>query len=93
MEELQRKQKEYNVLKQNLSNQLEILNKRQAELDKMNEERIKQLETISAMSATEAKEQLIESMRDEANSEAMVLVREITDEAKLTAATEAKNRY
>ncbi len=90
MEELQRKQKEYNVLKQNLSNQLEILNKRQAELDKMNEERIKQLETISAMSATEAKEQLIESMRDEANSEAMVLVREITDEAKLTAATEAK---
>jgi ribonucrease Y len=90
MEELQRKQKEYGVLKQNLSNQLEVLNKRQAELDKMNEERIKQLETISAMSASEAKEQLIESMRDEATSEAMVLVREITDEAKLTAATEAK---
>jgi ribonucrease Y len=90
MEELQRKQKEYNVLKQNLTNQLEILNKRQAELDKMNEERVKQLETISAMSAHEAKEQLIESMRDEATSEAMVLVREITDEAKLTASTEAK---
>lgn len=90
MEELQRKQKEYSVLKQNLTNQLEILNKRQAELDKMNEERVKQLETISAMSASDAKEQLIESMRDEATSEAMVLVREITDEAKLTAATEAK---
>ncbi len=90
MEELQRKQKEYNVLKQNLTNQLEILNKRQAELDKMNEERVKQLETISAMSASEAKEQLLESMRDEATSEAMVLVREITDEAKLTASTEAK---
>jgi ribonucrease Y len=90
MEELQRKQKEYNVLKQNLTNQLEILNKRQAELDKMNEERVKQLETISGMSASEAKEQLLESMRDEATSEAMVLVREITDEAKLTASTEAK---
>ncbi len=90
MEELQRNQKEYNTLKQNLANQLEILNKRQAELDKMNEERVKQLETISGMSANEAKEQLIESMRDDATSEAMVLVREITDEAKLTASQEAK---
>ncbi len=90
MEELQRNQKEQQALKQNLSNQLEILNKRQAELDKMNEERVKQLETISGLSADQAKEMLIESLREEATSEAMVLIREITDEAKLTANTEAR---
>lgn len=90
MEELQRKQKEQQALKQNLSNQLDILNKRQAELDKMNEERVKQLETISGLSADKAKEMLVESLRDEATSEAMVLIREITDEAKLTANTEAR---
>jgi ribonuclease Y len=90
MEELQRKQKEYQTLKQNLTNQLEILNKRQAELDKMNEERVQQLETISGMSAIDAKEILIESMRDEATTEAMVLIRDITDEAKMTATTAAK---
>jgi ribonucrease Y len=90
MEELQRKQREYQTLKDNLTNQLEILNKRQAELDKMNEERVQQLETLSGLSATDAKEMLIESMRDEATTEAMVLIRDITDEAKLTATTAAK---
>ncbi len=90
MEDFQRKQKEYQVLKQNLSTQLDILNKRQAELEKMNEERVKQLENISGLSAADAREMLIESMRDEATTDAMVLVRDITDEAKLTASAAAK---
>lgn len=90
MEEYQRKQKEMQVLRQNMSTQLELLNKRQAELEKMQEEHIRQLEVISGMSAQDAKDQLIENMKDEATSEAMVLIREITDEAKMTANMAAK---
>lgn len=90
MEEYQRKQKEMQVLRQNMSTQLELLNKRQAELEKMQEEHTRQLEVISGMSAQDAKDQLIENMKDEATSEAMVLIREITDEAKMTANMAAK---
>lgn len=90
MEEYQRKQKELQVLRQNMTTQLELLNKRQAELEKMQDEHTKQLEVISGMSAQDAKDQLIENMKDEATSEAMVLIREITDEAKMTANMAAK---
>ncbi|MBS4057164.1 MAG: ribonuclease Y [Bacteroidetes bacterium] len=90
MDEYQRKQRELQNQTQSLNSQLENLNKRQADLDKMHEEHVKQLELISGMSGSEAKEQLIESMRDEATAEAMTLIRDIVDEAKLTANTEAK---
>lgn len=90
MEDYQRKQKELNALRQNLNTQLDILNKRQEELDKAQDEQVKQLEKLSGLSANEAKEQLIELMKDEATSEAMVLVKDITEEAKLTANMAAK---
>jgi len=90
MEDYQRKQKELNALRQNLNTQLDILNKRQEELDKTQDEQVKQLEKLSGLSANEAKEQLIELMKDEATSEAMVLVKDITEEAKLTANMAAK---
>ncbi len=90
MEEYQRKQKELNALRQNLNTQLDILNKRQEELDKTQDAQVKQLEKLSGLSANEAKEQLIELMKDEATSEAMVLVKDITEEAKLTANMAAK---
>lgn len=90
MDEFQRKQRELQTQSQQLNNQLEVLQKRQIELDRIHDEHVSKLEQISGMSAFEAKEQLIESMRDDATSEAMTLIRDIVDEAKLTANTEAK---
>jgi ribonucrease Y len=89
-EELQRKQKETSIIKDNLTAQLEILNKRQAELDKATKQQVEQLETISGMSGAEAKALLIETLKDEAKSEAMIHVKDIVEEAKLTANNEAK---
>ena len=90
LEEAQRKQKELDILKNNLSTQLELLEKRQKEVKKMHDDQVKQLETISHLSAEEAKAQLVESLKDEAKAEAMVLSKEIVEEAKLTADRQAK---
>ncbi|MBW7848672.1 MAG: ribonuclease Y [Bacteroidales bacterium] len=96
-EEYNKKQKELQLQKQSLTDQQTLLNRRQEELDKIKEElskaqeqHLQQLELISGISATEAKEQLIESMKEDARSEAMVYIKEITEEARMTAATEAK---
>lgn len=90
LEEAQRKQRELDTLKSNLTNQLELLEKKQAEVDKMHGDQVKQLETIGNLSADEAKAQLIESMKGEAKSEAMIFIKEIMDEARLTADRKAK---
>ncbi len=90
IEDAQRQQKESELLKGNLSNQLEILDKKQAEVDKMHKSQVEKLETISQLSAEEAKSELIESLKDEAKSEAMVHVKEIMEEAKMTADQKAK---
>lgn len=89
-EETQRKKNELDALKKNLNSQLDILDKKQAEVDRMHGEQVKQLESISNLSAVEAKAQLIESLKGEAKADAMVFVREIVEEAKLTAERKAK---
>lgn len=90
IEDANRKQKNIDVLKSNLDNQLVILEQKQGEANKMHNDQVKQLETISGYSAEQAKELLIESLKGEAESEAMVHIREIADEARLTANREAK---
>jgi len=90
LQETQRRNNELNAQKANLNAQLEILNKKLAELNKMHAGQVKQLENISKLSAREAKEQLVESMKGEAKTEAMMMIREITEEAKLTAERTAK---
>jgi ribonucrease Y len=90
MEEIQRKQKEVATIKANLSSQLEIINKKQVDIEKEHARQTELLESLSGMSATEAKEQLVESLKDEAKTEAMLQVKEILDEARLTANMEAK---
>ncbi|MBK6345083.1 MAG: ribonuclease Y [Bacteroidales bacterium] len=90
IEELTRKQKETTTIKDNLTSQLEIVTKRQAELDKATRQQVDQLETISGLSAEQAKNLLIETLKDDAKSEAMVHIKDIVEEAKLTANTEAK---
>ncbi len=89
-EEVQRKSKELQSLQQNLNNQQEALTKRKADLDRIYEEEAKKLETISGLSVKEAKEQLMEVIREDAKSEAMVQVKEIIEEAKMNANQTAK---
>ncbi|MBU0488693.1 MAG: ribonuclease Y [Bacteroidetes bacterium] len=89
-EELQRKQKELNAIKENLSAQLEIVDRKKLELDKSHKQHVQQLEIISGLSANEAKDQLVESLRNEAKQEAMILIRETVDEARISAQVEAR---
>lgn len=69
---------------------LEFLDKKKNELEKAHKNQIKQLEVISSLSAEEAKEQLIESLKEEAKTDAMAFVQDTVEEAKLTAQQEAK---
>jgi ribonuclease Y len=90
IEELQKKHKEVSTVKQNLQAQTDIVTKKQADLEKTMKIQVDKLEAISNLSATEAKAQLIENLKEEAKSEALVLVKDIIDEARITANTEAK---
>ena len=80
---LEDKIKDYN-------HRLEIVDKKQSELDKLHKSQIEQLEVISSLSAEEAKEQLVESLKGEAKNEAMAFKQSAIEEAQLTAEQEAK---
>jgi len=80
---LESKKNEYNE-------RLTFLDKRQAEIDKMHRRQIEQLEVISSLSADDAKAQLMESIKDEAKTDAMAYIQNSLEEAKLTAQQEAK---
>ncbi len=90
LEDLQRKNNEIDVVKENLANQIEIVERKKQDLEKLHQREIEQLEALSGLSADEAKERLIESLKDEAKSEATSYVNEIMEEAKMTANKEAK---
>jgi ribonuclease Y len=89
-EDLQRKLQEVEATKENLNNQHLLIEKKKQELEKLHQQEIVCLETISALSASEAKERLIESLKDEAKTDAASYINEIMDEAKMTANKEAK---
>ncbi|MCF8304323.1 MAG: ribonuclease Y [Bacteroidales bacterium] len=89
-DELQRKQKEVDSIRSNLNNQLDIVAKKQAELDKAQQKQVEQLETISGLSAAEAKSQLAETLKEEARTEAQTQIDDIIEEAKMTANRQAK---
>jgi ribonuclease Y len=90
LENFNRKEQEIDTHKQNLEKQTEIAVKKQEEVDVLKNQHVKQLETIAGLSADEAKNQLVESMKQEARTQAMIQVKDIVDEAKLTATKEAK---
>jgi ribonucrease Y len=89
-EELQRKQKEHDSLKDNLNNQLEIVTKKQTELDRAIKQQVEQLQEISGLSPSEAKELMMETLKEEAKSEALIYIKDTIEEAKMTAQREAK---
>lgn len=89
-EEVQRSKKEIDELKEKLNVQMEVAEKKHDELERLHKQQVDQLETISGLSAEEAKAQLIDSLKAEAKTEAMSYINEIIEEAKMTASKEAK---
>ena len=89
-EEVQRKKAEAEAVRENLENQLAIVGKKKEELEKMQQQEILKLEAISGLSADEAKERMIESLKEEAKTQAQSYINDIMDDAKLTATKEAK---
>ena len=90
MEELQRKHKEADTIRDSLKTQMELVDRRNDELEKAHRAQVEKLEQMSGMSAEEAKNQLVESLKAEAKTSAMSYINEIVDEAKMTANKEAK---
>jgi len=88
--ETNKKDKELEQQKTDLAQQKESLQKRQEELAKSHKKQVEQLEVISKLSAEEAKEQLVEALKDEAKTKALSIIQETIEEAKLTANQEAK---
>ena len=88
--ELGRKQKEADAIRDNLKNQVEIASRKAEEYEKLKAQAIEQIESIAGMSASEARNQLMESMKAEARSLAQSYINDVMDEARLTASKEAK---
>lgn len=82
--------KENEAIKDNLNRQIEVVNIKRTELEKHQEEHIKRLEKVANLSAEDAKAQLIESLKNEAQSKALALQQEIIEEAKGKANKEAR---
>ncbi len=89
-EEVARKRGEVETLKENYDAQLSMLDRRKEELEKMQMQEREKLETISGLSAEEAKERLVESLKEEAKTQAASYINDIMDDAKMTANKEAK---
>lgn len=85
-----RKEAELESLKENVTAQLEIVSKKKDNLEKLIAEEASKLENISNLTAEQATEQIIELMKNEATTKASSLIKNIEDEAKLTATKEAK---
>jgi len=89
-EELNRKEKHTENERRELDIKRKALDARQRELDKIHQKQVAELSKISNMSVEEAKNGLIESLKDEARTEALSHIKEIVDEAKINANREAK---
>lgn len=69
---------------------IEFLEKKRKEIDKLHKKQVEQLEVISGLSADDAKKELVESLKEEAKTDAMAFIQETIEEAKLTAQQDAK---
>ena len=88
--EVNRKDAEFKKDKATIDQQRSVLDKKQSELDKSHKLQVEQLEQISNLSADEAKKQLVATLKDEAKTEALSIINNTIEEAKLTAKQEAK---
>lgn len=87
---LEKQLKENETIKENLNRQIEVVSLKRTELEKHQEEHIRRLEKIAGLTADEAKAQLVETLKQEAKTQALSLQQEIIEEAKLKANKEAR---
>ncbi len=87
---LEKQIKDNEAIKETLNRQIEVVNIKRTELEKHQEEHIRRLEKVAGLSAEDAKTQLIESLKQEAHTKALVIQQEIIEEAKLKANKEAR---
>jgi ribonuclease Y len=90
IEHFKRKENETQKIQENLNAQLEVIAKRKEELEKIKEQQVNILEKAANLTADEARQQLIETLKDEAETKASSLIKDIMEEAKLSATKEAK---
>ena len=88
--DLQRKHQEADAVRENLEAQMSVIENKKEELEKLQLQEREKLEDISGLSAEEAKNRLVESLKEEAKTEAASYINEIMDDAKMTATKEAK---
>ena len=88
--DLQRKHQEADAVRENLEAQITVIEGKKEELEKLQMQEREKLEVISGLSAEEAKNRLVESLKEEAKTEAASYINEIMDDAKMTASKEAK---
>lgn len=89
-DDLGKRSKELDVLKENLSHQQSALDKRRNEVDELHRRQVVELEAIGGLSAEEARERIIESLKAEAQDQAQSYINDIVEDAKMTANKEAK---
>ncbi len=89
-EDLNKKNKEVQKLQENINTQKDALYKRELEIEKQHNKQIEMLEKISNLSALEAKKQLVESLKTDAQIEAASYIRDTIEEAKITAHAESR---
>jgi ribonuclease Y len=90
LDQLDKQAKENDAIKDNLSRQIEVVNLKRTELEKHQEEHIRRLEKIAGLTAEEARKQLVESLKQEAQTQALGMQQEIIDDAKQKANKEAR---
>ncbi len=90
LESINREKQELDNRNKKLDHLIELNERKSEEVDQLKNQHIKQLETIAGLSAQEAREQLVNSLREEARSQAIMQIKDVVDEAKLTASKEAK---
>lgn len=88
--EVNRKNKEADRLKKDLSEQIEVIENKKKEIEKIHQKQVVELSNISGLQVDEAKTQLMETLKDEARTDAMAYIKDIVDEAKINASKEAK---
>ncbi|MBS1944301.1 MAG: DUF3552 domain-containing protein, partial [Bacteroidetes bacterium] len=89
-QDLAQKEKVVETARHELDQRTQGLELRRQEVEKAHEKQVAQLERISGLSAAEAKQQLMDSLRDEARTGAMALVKDMVEDAKINANKEAK---
>ena len=90
LEQNKRKEDELEAMRENLEAQMDIVRGRKEELEKAKTQQVSMLEKISSLTADEAKEQLVEALKDEAQTKASSHIKDIVEQANLTATKEAK---